>query len=154
MFNHTSTAEMSDTQCFIADHLEPTLRRRRSGKVTKKLHRALAARIGSGNKLALWTAGEKRPRIVGEYRGLWHRGRWYSNTYAWTMPARLTAQRVTAARRLYSSVDADEVDDGLVHWDDEEWVQGYGWLPLLPVKRTAAQEAYAERRAELRKGRK
>lgn len=145
-----STAEMSDTQCFIADHLEPALRKRRSGKVTKKLHKALAATIGSGNKLALWTAGEKKPRIVGEHRGLWHRGRWMSNTYAWTLPRELTMQRVTTARRLYSSADAD-----LVNWDDEEWVAGYGWLPLLPIKRTAAQLEYGARRAELRKkGRK
>jgi hypothetical protein len=141
-----STAEMSDTQCFIADHLEPALRKRRSGKVTKKLHRSLAAKIGTGNKLALWTAGEKRPRIIGEFRGLWHRGRWYSNTYAWAMP--FTAQQVTTARRLYSSMDAD---DGTVHWDDEEWVDGMGWLPLLPIKRTAAQVEYAEHRSELRK---
>ena len=153
-----STAELSDTQCFIADHLEPALRKRRSGKVTKKLHKSLAAKIGSGNKLALWTAGEKRPRIVGEYRGLWHRGRWYSNTYAWAMPSYYTAQRVTAARRTYSSLDMDDSeynDDGSVRWDDEEWVNGMGWLPLLPIKRTAAQVEYAAHRAELRKkGRK
>jgi len=148
-----STAEMSDTQCFIADHLGPALRKRRSGRVTKKLHNSLVNTIGSGNKLALWTAGEKKPRIVGEFRGLWHRGRWYSNTYAWTMP--YTATRVSTARRVYSSVDADLADDDAVHWDDEEWVDGMGWLPLLPIKRTAAQKEYAARRAELRKkGRK
>ncbi len=138
-----STAELSDTQCFIADHLEPRLRKR-GGKVTRKLHRALSAKIGYGNKLALWTAGEETPRIVGEFRGLWHRGRWYSNTYAWTMP--YERQRVTTARRTYLSWDAD-----LTHWDDEEWVDGMGWLPLLPIKRTTAQLEYAERRAMLRK---
>ena len=149
---HRSTAELSDTQCFSADHLEPQLRKRRSGKVTKKLHRSLVSKIGSGNKLVLWTAGEKRPRIVGEYRGLWHRGRWYSNTYAWTMP--YSPKRVTTARRLYSSLDMDSSeynDDGSVRWNDEEWVDGMGWLPLLPIRRTPAQEAYAAQRAELRK---
>jgi hypothetical protein len=62
--------------------------------------------------------------------------------------------RVTTARRLYSSLDMDDSeynDDGSVRWDDEEWVNGMGWLPLLPIKRTPAQEAYAQRRAELRK---
>ncbi|HXJ70006.1 MAG TPA: hypothetical protein VNM39_13940, partial [Verrucomicrobiae bacterium] len=141
-----NTAELSDTQCFIADHLEPQLRKRRSGKVTKKLHRSLVSKIGSGNKLVLWTAGEKRPRIIGEFRGLWYRGRWFSNTYAWTVPPE--ARRITTTRRLYSSLDAD--DD--MKWDDEEWVAGYGWLPLLPRQQTDAQRRYAEHRAKLRKG--
>ena len=141
-----STATMSDTQCFIADHLEPALQKRRSGRVTKKLHNSLVAKIGSGNKLALWTAGEKKPRLVGEFRGLWHRGRWMSNTYAWTMPQELTTRRVT-----YALAGSEIDDDGLVRWDDEEWVEGMGWLPLLPIKRTAAQLSYAARRAVLRK---
>jgi predicted glutamine amidotransferase len=144
-----STEDMSDTQCFIADHLEPTLRSRSSGRVTKKLHRSLVKKIGSGNKLALWTAGEKKPRIIGEYRGLWHRGRWYSNTYAWTMP--YSAQPAKTVRRAYTFHNADLAEDDTVHWDDEEWVNGMGWLPLLPIKRTGAQLEYAERRAELRK---
>ena len=150
-----STATMSDTQCFIADHLEPTLRRR--AKITKNLHRALVAKIGSGNKLALWTAGEKKPRIVGEYRGLWYRGRWYSNQYAWTVP--YSAPRpMPATRRVYTVADyykSETNDNGSVRWDDEEWVNDMGWLPLLPIKRSAAQIEYGLRRAELRKkGRK
>jgi len=149
ILNWRSTATMSDTQCFIADHLEPTLRKHK--KITKKVHRALVAKIESGNKLALWTAGEKKPRLVGEYRGLWHRGRWYSNTYAWTMP--YSAQPTKTANRVYSSkYFNDEInDDGSVRWDDEEWVNGMGWLPLLPEKQTASQAAYAAQRSMLRK---
>jgi len=143
------TDKLSDTQCFIADHLEPTLRKHK--KITKKVHRALVTKIESGNKLALWTAGEKKPRLVGEYRGLWHRGRWYSNTYAWTAP--YSAQPAKTAHRVYSSTYFnDEInDDGSVRWDDEEWVNDMGWLPLLPIKRSAAQIAYAAQRSLLRK---
>lgn len=138
------TPEMSDTTCFIADYLGPALRRRR-GRISTKFHRALAQKIGSGNKLALWTAGEAKPHIVGESRGLWYRGRWYSNTYAWTMP--IDARRYQAAKRTYSSLDADDATG----WNDEEWVDGMGWLPLLPRHQTDAQRAYAEKRAGLRK---
>ncbi|HLZ08125.1 MAG TPA: hypothetical protein VKT80_06010, partial [Chloroflexota bacterium] len=42
--------------------------------------------IGSGNRFLLWHRDMDSPVIAGEDRGLWHKGRWYSNTYAWSSP--------------------------------------------------------------------
>lgn len=47
----------------------------------------LEQRIGNGNRLILWDRERPIPTIVGEKTGLWWKGRWYSNTYAWTVPA-------------------------------------------------------------------
>lgn len=129
------TAKLSDTQCFIADHLGPDLERRRNLR-NHKWQRRLERKIGSGNKLALWRAGDKLPVLIGEHRGVWYRGRWMSNTYAWTVPAEL--KRPVTLKRAYTYTDGD-------WWDDD------GWLPLLAL--TNKQRAYAELRKTVREER-
>lgn len=85
-----STAEKSDTACFVEDWLDrpltidPTLVHHRPW--VERLDR----QIGSGNKVILWWRGARSPVVVGEDRGLWYRERWYSNTYAWSAPAAAT----------------------------------------------------------------
>lgn len=127
VLSHRSTPALSDTQCYIKDILAPDLanpRRLHQKKWRSKIYR----HIGSGNKLALWQAGQARPHLIGEDRGLWHRGRWYSNTYAWTMP------------QIPYVISSDT-------WDDDDY--GVGWLPLLPLN--TRQQRYANYRSRLRK---
>lgn len=81
-----STADKSDTVVFAKNVLSPILGERpwliHMPEWTKKLEDG----IGAGNRLILWDEPDRNPVVVGESRGLWHKGRWYSNTYAWTMP--------------------------------------------------------------------
>lgn len=87
VLSHRSTSEFSDTWCFVVDVIRPALTRDPRALWSERWHRSMAQRIGGGNKLVLWHRDEPRPVIIGEDRGLWYRGRWMSNTYAWTVPA-------------------------------------------------------------------
>jgi predicted glutamine amidotransferase len=86
VLQHRSTKTLSDTQCFIRDELKDHL----CPDITadKRWVAWLNGRIGSGNKMLLWAKNAQVPIIVGEAKGLWHKGRWYSNTYAWNAPMR------------------------------------------------------------------
>ena len=72
--------------------------------------------------------------IIGEDRGLWWRGRWYSNLYAWTVPAE--ARPV----RYYTPTLTDT---------DQAWGDDAGWLPL-PTTWNTKQREYAKARARQR----
>ena len=73
----------SDSVCFGEDVLAPKLPTTARGLRAKQHVRELTARIGTGNRLVLWHGDASTPVIIGEERGVWHRGRWYSNEYAW-----------------------------------------------------------------------
>lgn len=79
---HRHTVTESDTICFINDVLEPALR---TGAINSQFVRWLEERIGQGNRLILWPRNAN-PVIVGHKTGLTHKGRWYSNSYAWSAP--------------------------------------------------------------------
>lgn len=87
------TAELSDTRCFIANHLRPALRGQPDLINDPGFRKELGAWIGPANKLLFWQAGRSEPIIINEGRGVWHRGRWMSNLYAWTPPKEVYARR-------------------------------------------------------------
>ena len=92
VLSHRSTEELSDTRCFIDDVLEPALLADRRAVNDRRWVAWLAGRIGGGNKVVLWPREARRPTIVGFERGVTYRGRWYSNTYAWSAPRGLHAR--------------------------------------------------------------
>lgn len=89
---HRHTATHSDTRCFARDVLEPDLEDFPDLIHDKKWVKRLEQSIGAGNKLVFWHPDDDKPVIVGEKRGLWHKGRWYSNTYAWSVPRELVEE--------------------------------------------------------------
>lgn len=84
---HRSTPTVSDTRMFARDELEPDLESEPWLIHDKKWCARLEQKIGQGNKMILWSIDDAKPVIVGERRGLWYKGKWFSNTYAWTVPA-------------------------------------------------------------------
>ena len=92
VLQHRSTKNESDTRCFIKDVLAPALRASRPSD--RQFIRWLEDRIGSGNRIILWPRNQG-PVIAGKSLGLTHKGRWYSNTYAWSAP---TTQKWTNYR--------------------------------------------------------
>lgn len=85
-----STKEHSDSVVFARDRLGPAMERNSNWAKDGEWLDRLERHIGSGNKLILWDRLEETPVIVGEKSGVWWRGRWYSNTYAWTAPVEVT----------------------------------------------------------------
>lgn len=115
----------SDSVCFAEDVLAPKLPRSARGIRAKRHVAELTSTIGHGNRLIIWHADDDRPVIIGEHRGLWHRGRWYSNEYAWDVnrfgpepkPAKVYGKKM----RYYSKLEWTPVtkDDWyLPGWDD------------------------------------
>lgn len=98
VLQHRSTPTESDTMCFIADVITPLLKDDPDAYYDRRVTDWLAGKIGSGNKLVMWKQGDPEPVIIGMNRGLWHKGRWMSNTYAWTMPP--MAQKAMVSRQL------------------------------------------------------
>ena len=132
------TAALSDTQCYVADVIEPELKKHPRRLNSKKWRRRIYRQIGAGNKLALWAAGDARPVIIGEDRGLWYKGRWYSNSYAWTVPMAARPRYVSPTLALAWDADSDQA------WGDDA-----GWLPL-PTTWNKQQREYAKQRAAQR----
>lgn len=89
VLRHRSTRDLSDTWCFALDVLEPALRRDSRAPYDRRFAARLAVRIGASNKLVLWHREEPEPVVIGRQHGVTYRGRWYSNTYAWTVPDEL-----------------------------------------------------------------
>jgi hypothetical protein len=86
VLQHRSSNEKSDTRFFIEDVLEPALRADPRALKKPAFIGWLAGRIDSSNKLILWPRSDLEPTVVGLNRGVAYRGRWYSNTYAWSAP--------------------------------------------------------------------
>lgn len=84
-----STRELSDTRCFIEDSLKPALRREPNLIDDPSAMRELGRWIGPGNRLLFWQLGAAEPVIVNDHHGVWWKGRWLANTYAWTIPPEL-----------------------------------------------------------------
>lgn len=91
---HRSTPDKSDTRWFIEDVLEPSLIATGNKKLNDPTYRLwLAKKLGYGNRIALWPRNARTPTIIaGDRAMVTHRGRLYSNTYAWSAPREVTHQ--------------------------------------------------------------
>lgn len=79
-----SDAERSDTWYFAHDIMQRELVNHPERIEDETWLKAMKDVIGAGNRLLFWRDGQAEPSIVGESDGLWHKGAWYSNTYAWS----------------------------------------------------------------------
>ena len=102
-----STAEESDSVVFAHNVLARCLPKVGGATRHPKFVKALEDRIGGGNRLIIWHRDNPKPVVIGEAQGLWHRGRWYSNTYAWSVPndAMKPAPRVMNGGRNWQTID-------------------------------------------------
>ena len=80
-----STSTKSDSVVF-AESVMPDVIRAGDWSVRHPEMTPYLERQFGGNRLILWDQDEATPVIVGEDTGLWWKGRWMSNTYAWTVP--------------------------------------------------------------------
>jgi hypothetical protein len=78
-----STDTMSDTAVFAERVLGPSLKESPNRLRDRNWLNWLNRRIG-GDRLIIWDKRSPAPVIVGEDKGLWYKGRWYSNQYAWS----------------------------------------------------------------------
>lgn len=79
-----SDAVHSDTWYFAHDVMRRELQNHPERIEDETWLKAMKDVIGPGNRLLFWRDGQEEPSIVGESDGLWHKGAWYSNTYAWS----------------------------------------------------------------------
>lgn len=103
-----STADKSDSAVFAEKVLAEVVRACDWSIRHESLVPWLENNIGAGNKLVLWDRDEPTPVIVNERTGLWYRGRWYSNTYSWSVPEDAFPRHASAFR---SYRKLDETDD-------------------------------------------
>ena len=73
----------SDTFYFVTDILKPTLDVAPDIYRQEKFAEVLGDEIGAGNKFIILDSDGHKV-IVNEHTGVWHKGAWMSNTYAWT----------------------------------------------------------------------
>jgi hypothetical protein len=97
--------QLSDTRVFVADVLRPALRREPELLDDPSALREMGRWIGPGNRLLFWQQGKPEPIIINEHHGVWWKGRYFSNTYAWTVPDELRYNLDHGREsRLYRSV--------------------------------------------------
>lgn len=141
----TPEAGRSDT-AHLADYiLRPIAERDPDRLFCPAFAQVLAGLIGSGNKLAFAHA-DGRVALIGRSRGVDYAGCWWSNTYAWDAPDRLTDAVIGYSRQVTShytggyatgSHAASRYGVGTqTRWDDDDWTPA-------PVARQLAAPAAA-----------
>lgn len=85
----TPDANASDTAHMARHILAPIARDNPAALFTDTMRAVLSPLIGTGNKFVVMDR-TGAVSIFNRAQGVDHRGRWYSNTYAWSAPAALT----------------------------------------------------------------
>lgn len=116
----TEYPEINDTRAYIEDELAPWVNAG-GPRILEDSHvqRLIEERIGYGSVLAIAIPKNPEPLLLNDYRGLWERGVFYSNTYS--LP------RGEVVSFGYGSAKTRERASEGDGWSYEEWArQTYG----------------------------
>lgn len=118
----TPDAESSDTAHMARLVLAPIARDNPASLFTDEMRAVLSPLVGKGNKLVVMDR-TGAVSIFNRAQGVDHRGRWYSNTYAWSAPAALLhrATRYYTPQRWGNYTAAPSVASGAIV-EPREWL--------------------------------